>query len=661
MNYTHLGRTGLKVSRLCLGTMNFGDVTDEKTSARILDEALEAGINFIDTADVYGTEQSPDIQQGSGLSEEIIGRWLQQGGRRERIVLATKVYQPMGPGPNDRRLSAYHIRKACEDSLRRLKTDHIDVYQMHHIDRHTPWEEIWQAMELLVQQGKVLYIGSSNFAGWDIATAQSVATARHFLGLVAEQSLYNLTARTIELEVIPACRHFGLGLIPWSPLAGGLLGGVLKKMASGRRARPASARLIEQYRPQLEAYEGLCEDLGETPSDVALAWLLQNPVAAVPASRDRRNFLIAGAGLALAATTLGRSGAVMAKPAGQDTPNAPSDAAPVRKETLTTRKLGSLEVSSMGLGCLPMVGYYGGGPRDRKAMVSLIRAAFEQGITFFDTAEVYGPHLSEEFVGEALAPVRDRVVIATKFGFGVEEGKPTSLNSHPDHIRRAVEGSLKRLKTDHIDLLYQHRPDPNVPIEDVAETVKALIQEGKVKHWGLSEASARTIRRAHAVLPVTAVQSEYAMWWREPETRIFPTLEELGIGFVPYCPTARSFLAGAVNPSQRFDSTDRRHNLPRFQPDALAKNMVLLEFAQSWARRKNTTPVQFALAWVMAQRPWIVPIPGTTQYPHLIENSGAPQVRLTDSELREIDAALAKIPLQGGRADPFTESQFDKS
>lgn len=252
-------------------------------------------------------------------------------------------------------------------------------------------------------------------------------------------------------------------------------------------------------------------------------------------------------------------------------------------------------------------------------------------------------------------------MIATKFGFGVEEGKPTSLNSHPDHIRRAVEGSLKRLKTDHIDLLYQHRPDPNVPIEDVAETVKALIQEGKVKHWGLSEASARTIRRAHAVLPVTAVQSEYAMWWREPETRIFPTLEELGIGFVPYCPTARSFLAGAVNPSQRFDSTDRRHNLPRFQPDALAKTMVLLEFAQSWARRKNTTPVQFALAWVMAQRPWIVPIPGTTQYPHLIENSGAPQVRLTDSELREIDAALAKIPLQGGRADPFTESQFDKS
>ena len=282
MNYQHLGRTGLKVSRLCLGTMNFGDVTDEATSLQILDEALDAGINFIDTADVYGTEQSPDIKQGSGLSEEILGRWIHKGGRRDRMVLATKLYQPMGPGPNDRRLSAYHIRNACEESLRRLKTDHIDVYQMHHIDRHTPWEEIWQAMELLVQQGKVLYVGSSNFAGWDIATAQSMATTRHFLGLVAEQSIYNLAARTAELEVIPACRYYGLGLIPWSPLAGGLLGGVLKKEANGRRARPALSGYIEQHREQLEAYEELCEDLGEAPANVALAWLLQNPVVTAP-------------------------------------------------------------------------------------------------------------------------------------------------------------------------------------------------------------------------------------------------------------------------------------------------------------------------------------------------------------------------------------------
>lgn len=380
-----------------------------------------------------------------------------------------------------------------------------------------------------------------------------------------------------------------------------------------------------------------------------------------PVSTDRRNFIVAGTGLLLAASTLGNAGNAFAQATKPGAGSSLSTAAPVKEQTMTTRKLGSLEVSSMGLGCLPMVGYYGGGPRDRKAMVSLIRTAFEQGITFFDTAEVYGPYLSEDFVGEALAPIRDQVVIASKFGFGVEEGKPTALNSRPDHIRRAVDGSLKRLKTDHIDLLYQHRPDPNVPIEDVAGTIKELIQAGKVKHWGLSEASANTIRRAHAVQPVTAVQSEYAMWWREPETRIFPTLEELGIGFVPYCPTARSFLAGAVNPSQRFDKTDRRHNLPRFQPDALPANMALLELAQKWARRKSTTSVQFALAWVMAQRPWIVPIPGTTQYPHLIENVGAPKVHLTDDELREIDAGLARITLVGGRADPFTESQFDHS
>ncbi|WP_436873421.1 aldo/keto reductase [Kosakonia sacchari] len=308
MEYTQLGRTGLKVSRLCLGTMNFGDVTDEATSFRILDEALENGINFIDTADVYGTEQSPDIKKGSGLSEEIIGHWLNQGGRRDRIVLATKLYQPMGPGPNDRRLSAYHIRKACEDSLRRLKTDHIDVYQMHHIDRQTPWEEIWQAMEILVQQGKVIYVGSSNFAGWDIATAQSMANARHFLGLIAEQSIYNLAARTVELEVIPACRHYGLGLIPWSPLAGGLLGGVLKQVANGRRARPTFARLIEQYREQLEAYEGLCRDLGEAPSDVALAWLLRNPVVTAPLVGPRTVGQLKDA---LHATTLALSGDTM--------------------------------------------------------------------------------------------------------------------------------------------------------------------------------------------------------------------------------------------------------------------------------------------------------------------------------------------------------------
>lgn len=282
MQYAQLGRSGLKVSRLCLGTMNFGFVTDEAVAFRIMDEAVASGINFFDTADVYGGPQRPDMEKGFGISEEIIGRWLEKSGRRDQIVLATKVYQPMDLGPNDRRLSACHIRKACEDSLRRLKTDHIDLYQMHHIDRLTPWEEIWQAMELLVRQGKVLYIGSSNFAGWDIATAQAEARSRRFMGLVAEQSLYNLAVRNVELEVIPACRYYGLGLLPWSPLGGGLLGGVLRGVRDGRRAAPEMRQAVERCRPRLEKYEALCDDLGERPADVALAWLLHDPVVAAP-------------------------------------------------------------------------------------------------------------------------------------------------------------------------------------------------------------------------------------------------------------------------------------------------------------------------------------------------------------------------------------------
>jgi len=282
MQYTHLGRTGLQVSRLGLGTMNFGELTDETASFEIMDKALDAGINFFDTADVYGGPQSPDMEKGYGISEEIIGRWLAQGGRRERIVLATKLYQPMDTGPNDRGLSAYHIRRACEDSLRRLQTDHIDLYQMHHVDRSTPWDEIWQAMEQLVREGKVTYIGSSNFAGWDIATAQSVAASRNFLGLASEQSLYNLSARTIELEVIPALRYYGIGLIPWSPIGMGLLGGALRKATEGRRVSPLLQMRIEQHRSQLEQYEALCKQLGEEPAGVALAWLLANPTVTAP-------------------------------------------------------------------------------------------------------------------------------------------------------------------------------------------------------------------------------------------------------------------------------------------------------------------------------------------------------------------------------------------
>ncbi|RIK33138.1 MAG: aldo/keto reductase [Chloroflexi bacterium] len=277
MQYTNLGRTGLRVSRLCLGTMNFGTHTSVEDSFQIMDRALDASVNFFDTANRYGR----DVRLG--YTEEIIGNWLAQGGaRRERIVLATKVYGAMGEGVNDRGLSAYHIRKACEDSLRRLQTDHIDLYQMHHVERSTPWEEIWQAMEQLVREGKVLYVGSSNFGALHIALAQFAAEKRHFLGLVSEQSLYNLNARTVELEVIPACRHFGLGLIPWSPLSGGLLGGALQKAAAGRRANEQAQARIEKLRPQLEAYEALAAELGASPANLGLAWLLHNPVVTAP-------------------------------------------------------------------------------------------------------------------------------------------------------------------------------------------------------------------------------------------------------------------------------------------------------------------------------------------------------------------------------------------
>ena len=305
-----------------------------------------------------------------------------------------------------------------------------------------------------------------------------------------------------------------------------------------------------------------------------------------------------------------------------------------------------------------MVGYYGGN-YEKKDMVALIRRAFERGVTFFDTAEVYGPYTSEEWVGEALAPVRNQVKIATKFGFGVEEKQPTALNSRPGHIRRAVEGSLKRLRTDHIDLLYQHRVDPQVPMEDVAGTVKDLIQEGKVLHFGLSEASANSIRRAHAVQPVSAVQSEYSLLWREPETKIFPTLRELGIGLVPYCPLGRGFLTGAINENSRF-TTGRLSTLPQFTPEALKHNMPLPNLIREWAARKNCTMSQFALAWLLAQAPWIAPIPGTTNPAHLDDFLGATSVSLSPAELREFESAYSKIKLMGHRADPFTESQIDK-
>jgi aryl-alcohol dehydrogenase-like predicted oxidoreductase len=290
MEFTQLGRTGLKVSRLCLGTMNFGPLTNEADSFAIMDKALELGINFFDTANVYGWKT------GEGITEQIVGRWFAQGGgRREKVAIATKVYGRMGDWPNQSRLSALHIRQACEESLRRLQTDHLDLYQFHHVDRLTPWDEIWQAMDVLVQQGKVLYVGSSNFAGWQIAKANEAAKARHFLGLVSEQSLYNLDARMIELEVIPACKDYGLGLIPWSPLAGGLLGGALQKASEGRRADEGRQKEIEKKRPKLEAWEAFCKEMGEKPADVALAWLLNNPIVTAPIIGPRTMEQLTGA------------------------------------------------------------------------------------------------------------------------------------------------------------------------------------------------------------------------------------------------------------------------------------------------------------------------------------------------------------------------------
>jgi aryl-alcohol dehydrogenase-like predicted oxidoreductase len=318
------------------------------------------------------------------------------------------------------------------------------------------------------------------------------------------------------------------------------------------------------------------------------------------------------------------------------------------------RKLGksNLEVSAIGLGCMGMSFSYGP-PKDKQEMISLLHAAVDHGVTFFDTAEVYGPFTNEELVGEALAPYRGKVVIATKFGFDLSgsDKRPgaAGVSSRPEHIKRAVEGSLKRLQVETIDLLYQHRVDPNVPIEDVAGTVKELIQAGKVKHFGMSEAGVKTIRRAHAVQPLTALQSEYSLWWRKPEQEVIPMLEELGIGFVPYSPLGKGFLTGKIDENAKFDSTDFRSTLPRFTPDALKVNQALIDLLGSLAKRRKATPAQIALAWLLSQKPWIVPIPGTTKLNRLEENIGAASIQLTPEDLREIDDAASKITVEGDR------------
>ena len=307
-----------------------------------------------------------------------------------------------------------------------------------------------------------------------------------------------------------------------------------------------------------------------------------------------------------------------------------------------------LEVSALGLGCMSMSSAYGP-PADKGEMIKLIRAAHNRGVTLFDTAEAYGPFANEELLGEALQPIREKVVIATKFGFNFENGKQAGLDSRPEHIKAVADASLKRLRTDVIDLFYQHRVDPDVPIEEVAGAVKDLIEQGKVKHFGLSEAGVTTIRRAHAVQPVTALQSEYSMWWREPEAEILPALDELGIGLVPFSPLGKGFLTGKIDENTKFDSTDFRNVVPRFTPEARKANQAVVDLVKSIAERKRATPAQIALAWVLAQRPWIVPIPGTTKLHRLEENLGAVNVELTTGDLQEIENATSKITVQGAR------------
>lgn len=371
-----------------------------------------------------------------------------------------------------------------------------------------------------------------------------------------------------------------------------------------------------------------------------------------PSSPERRQVLAAGLGLAAATVLTGIAGCAGKGRTAKGSSGEDAGGTPGKTANLGRRMLGSLEVSSLGLGCMNVAWAYGI-TLEKEAAVSLFHNAYDLGVRFFDTAEIYGPYTSEEFVGAALSPIRDKVIIATKFGFDVDPAtrERRGRNSRPEFIRRSVEGSLKRLKTDHVDLLYQHRLDPNVPIEDVAGTVQELIKEGKARYWGLSEAGPVTIRRAHAVHPVTAVQNEYSFWSREPELAVLPVCEELGIGFVPWSPLGQGYLTGTVTPSAHFDEkTDLRAGFPRYTPEALAANRPIVDLLRSVAQEKHATPAQIALAWLLAQKPWIVPIPGTTRLDHLKENLGAVNVRLTPDDLRRMQIAYSKITVVGARS-----------
>ena len=692
-----LGSTGLTVSTLGLGCMgmsfSYGPPKDKQEMITLIRAAVERGVTFFDTAEVYGPF----------TNEELVGEALAPV--RAQVVIATKFgfdtsVDPKGtkgaPVLNSR---PEHIREVIEASLKRLRTDVIDLLYQHRVDPAVPIEEVAGAVKELIQAGKVKHFGLSE------AGVQTIRRAHAVQPVAALQSEYSLWWRKPEAEVLPTLEELGIGLVPYSPLGKGYLTGKMDATATFDSTDFRS--ILPRFTPEalqanqalIDLLKGIAAKKQATPAQIALAWLLaQKPwIVPIPGTTKihRLEENIGAVDLVLTADDLQEIDAAVAQPVqmigeqqssttrkSMSTTPANNDetnnsyrpdrrtfiltgvalaaasmlpditVADVQKQNvpMPRRHLGALAVSAMGLGCMNVAWGFGP-PVAKRDAVKLIRHAYDRGVTYFDSAEVYGPFLSEEFVGEALASVRNKVVIASKFGFDIgPEGNIRGLNSRPDHIRTVVEASLRRLKTDRIDLLYQHRVDPKIPIEDVAGTVKELIKEGKVLHFGLSEAGGATIRRAHAEQTVSAIQNEYSFWTRDPEGEVLPTCEELGIGLVAWGPLGKGYLAGAIPPSATFVKTDLRSTMPRFTPEAMAANRPVIHLLEQVARRKGVTNSQVALAWLLARKPWIVPIPGTTKINHLQENIEAAHITLSAADMQEMETGFAKLTIHGARS-----------
>ncbi len=669
MKKRKLGRSNLEVSAIGLGCMGlsyaYGPVVNKSEGISLVRAAAEQGVTLFDTAESYGPF----------TNEELVGEALEPV--RAQVMIATKFGFDIDADGKRHGLNSRpeHIEQVAEASLKRLSTDVIDLFYQHRVDPNVPIEDVAGAVKELIKQGKVRCVGLSE------ASAQTIRRAHAVQPITAVQSEYSLWTRDPEPEVLPTCEELGIGFVPWSPLGQGFLTGNIngKTTFDSSDMRANFPRFTPEARKANLAFVELLGEIAKrknaTPAQIAIAWLLaQRPwIVPIPGHNQTpppERKLRSGCYRAYRRRSArdqercfedrctrrspSRAGSITCRTADRYprhslVGNEGLDRA--RKEfVMQKRNLGksNLEVSAIGLGCMGMSFGYGP-PKEKQEMISLIWKAVELGVTFFDTAEVYGPFTNEELVGDALRPFRKDVVIATKFGFKIENGKQAGLDSRPEHIKEVAEASLKRLKTGVIDLFYQHRVDPNVPIEDVAGAVKDLIQQGKVKHFGLSEAGVQTIRRAHAVQHVTALQSEYSLWWREPEAKIIPTLEGLGIGFVPFSPLGKGFLTGAINEGTKFDKTDFRNIVPRFTEENRKANQALVDVVGKFATQKKVTPAQIALAWLLAQKPWVVPIPGTTKQHRLEENIGAAAVELMPEDLRQIENAASKIPVQGAR------------